>query len=61
MNKRQKKKRYGEPRRLGLTQKEIKRMSREQREEWIKMWFPLRRAIYSDLITKDIFIVKENI
>jgi hypothetical protein len=57
MNKRQKKKKFGEPRRLGLTEKQIKRMSRKQQEEWIAMWFPLRRAIYPNLITKDIFIV----
>jgi hypothetical protein len=60
MNKRQRKKKYGEPLRFGLTRRQIRKMSRKEQEEWIKKWIPLRRAIYPDFISKEIFMVEEK-
>ena len=50
MNKRQRKKKYGPPRRYGLTEKELARLSPEQGERLLELWFPLRRAIFPTTI-----------
>lgn len=60
MNKRQRKKKFGEPRRFGFTEKQLRRMSPEQQEALIKMWFPLQRAVYPKLITENLITVEEK-
>jgi hypothetical protein len=59
-NKRQRKKRFGEPRRFGFTEKQLRRMSSEQQEAIIKIWFPLRRAVYPKLISEGLITVEEK-
>lgn len=54
MNKRQRKKKYGPPRRYGLTEKELARLSPEQEERLLELWFPLRRAIFPTIISPTI-------